>query len=90
MKKSYKSAKQDIRRFEDLGKMKKQRFNRPQKTGGMLFPSSKTSYMETNTQKDEEMGISRPRQHSHVPSTHFCAPEHMMKRLTPENLLTCT
>jgi len=25
--------------------------------GGILFPSPKTSYMEANTQKDEEKGI---------------------------------
>jgi len=62
-----------------------------------VFPGPKTSYMEANTQKDEEIGVLGPRQHSHAPGTHFREPEHMIRHLVhecrclaPRNSLTCT
>ena len=44
---------------EDFGKtwMKIQEASEDITKGGILFPSPKTSYMEANTQKDEEKGI---------------------------------
>jgi len=46
---------------------------------GTLFPGSKTSHMEGNTQKNKEIGVSAPRQHSHSPGTHLCAHRHMLR-----------
>jgi len=40
--------------------------------------------MEANTQKDEEIGVPRLRQHSLAHGTHLCAPEHMKRRLVCE------
>jgi len=60
--------------------------------GGIIFPSSKISYMEANTQKEEEIGVLGTRQHSHALDTHLCAPRHLThgcKRLAPETSLTC-
>jgi len=64
--------------------------------GGITFPILKTSYMEENTQKDEETCVSGPRQHSHAYGTCLCVTMHMMRCLThasmhlaPRNSLTC-
>jgi len=64
--------------------------------GRILFPSSKIFYMEANTQKDEEIGVPEPRQHSHALGTSFRASGHMRRRLAhecrrlvPKTSLTC-
>jgi hypothetical protein len=50
--------------------------------GGILIPSSKTSYMEENIQKEEEIGVMGPKQHSH-------APRHMLRRLAQKITHIC-
>jgi len=41
--------------------------------------------MKTNTQKDEEIGVTGPKQHSLAPGIRFRAPRHMLRRLTHES-----
>jgi len=64
--------------------------------GRTMFPSFKTSYMEANTQKDEEIGVLGTTWYSHKPDTQLCEPRHMSRRLAhgcrrmePETSLTC-
>jgi hypothetical protein len=76
--------------------MKIQEASKDVTKGEIMFPISKTSYMEANTQKEEEIGVMEPNQHSHVLDTKLCVNRHMRRRLThasrclaPETPHTC-
>jgi len=43
---------------------------------GIMFPNSKTSYMEANTKKDDEIGITGPKHQLHA-----LGARHMLRRL---------
>jgi len=102
MKKSCVSAKQDIWRFvKSLGRwrMKIQEASEDVTEGGIMFPSSRTSYMEVNTQKGEETYIFSTWRTHMPPSVHNGGPgaeeitlgcrSHESMCLAPESSLTC-